>query len=177
MHDRRVVRLLVAASLAALIVLSAGIPGAAASKPAGGAVRFWATPTSSGASSLVVARAIGDYGSAVYVDQNGKADPNGTFAQVNLKKGSFRINLTAYRTAANQATFRSDKTSCSSDGTITAPGAVSRGTGIYQGVSGRVTITLTPVWILARAAIGKCDGTKVLFQSQYLTGTGTVSFS
>jgi len=36
-------------------------------------------------------------------------------------------------------------------------------------------LTLTAVWILASSG-GKCTGSKVLFHSEYFTGSGAVSF-
>ncbi len=38
-------------------------------------------------------------------------------------------------------------------------------------------MTLTLVWILSNSGKHKCDGSKVLHESQYLNGTGIVSFS
>ena len=126
----------------------------------------------------MIAGAIGDYGSSLSVDQNGKADPKGNYSQILLQKGTFRINRTAFNHAADKASFPIDKANCSSEGSITAPATVSNGTGLYKGISGKVQITLTLVWIVSRNTNNKCDGTrKVLFHSEYLTGTGTVSFS
>jgi hypothetical protein len=45
-----------------------------------------------------------------------------------------------------------------------------------HGISGNAKVTLTLVWILARGSNGKCTG-KTLLHSEYLTGTGSVSFS
>jgi len=164
------------AVLAAATLLVAGVAGASASTPTGGSLKFWATPTTAGANNLVIAGAIGDYGTSLNIDQNGKTNANGSYAQITLRKGTFRINQTAFNTAANKASFPIDKATCSSEGSITAPAPVSNGTGLYKGIAGRVHITLTLVWIVFRNTNGKCDGTKVLFHSEYLTGTGTVSF-
>lgn len=172
------VRLGLLAVLTASILLGAGVSAAAANTPAGGVLKFWATPTTAGASSLVITGAIGDYGTSLNIDQNGKADSKGNYSQILLQKGTFRINRTAFNNAADKASFPIDKANCSSEGSITAPATVSNGTGLYHGISGKVQITLTLVWIVSRNTNNKCDGTKkVLFHSEYLTGTGTVSFS
>jgi len=164
-------------ALAASVLLVAGVTGASASTPTGGALQFWATPTTAGANNLVIAGAIGDYGTSLNIDLNGKTNAKGSYAEITLQKGTFRINQTAFNTAANKASFPIDKATCSSEGSITAPAPVSNGTGLYKSISGRVRITLTLVWIVSRSSSGKCDGTKVLFHSEYLTGTGTVSFT
>lgn len=166
------------AVLAASVLLGAGVPAASAKAPAGGSLKFWATPTDAGSSNLVIAGAIGDYGSSLTVDQNGKADPKGNYSRVSLQKGTFRLNLTTFNAAAGKAGFPINKTNCSSQGSITAAAPASGGTGLYKGIAGNVRVTLTLVWIVSRNSEGKCDGTKkVLFHSEYLTGTGTVSFS
>ena len=163
--------------LAAFVLLVADVEGASASTRAGGSLKFWATPTTSGADSLVITGAIGDYGTSLNIDQNGKTNAKGSYAQITLHKGTFRIDQTALGTAADKASFPIDKATCSSEGSITASAPVSSGTGLYKSISGKVRITLTLVWIVSRASSGKCDGTKVLFHSEYLTGTGTVSLS
>jgi hypothetical protein len=161
----------------ALAILGASVSVASAKAPAGGPITLWATPTTAGASDLVIAGAIGDYGQSLNIDQNGKANPKGNYAQITLQKGSFRVNLTAFNAAANKASFPINKPSCSPDGAITAPVTISNGTGLYQGITGKGRITLTLVWILSSPSSGKCDGNKVLLHSQYLNGSGTVSFS
>ncbi len=160
----------------AVPILGAGVSGASAKTPKGGHVKFWATPTTTGASDLVVAGAVGDYGSSLRIDQNGKADPKGDYAKVTLQNGTFRLNLTAFNAASKKASFPINKAAgCSSEGAIRAPVAFSSGTGLYKGIAGKGHITLTVVWIPSSPSSGKCDGSKVLFQSQYLTGSGTVS--
>jgi hypothetical protein len=161
----------------ALATLGASVSVASAKTPAGGPIQWWATPTTSGASDLVFAGAVGDYGESLTIDQNGKANPKGNYAKITLQKGTFRVNLTAFNAAANNASFPWNKASCSSEGAITAPVTISNGTGLYQGISGKGRITLTLVWILSSPSTGKCDGNKVLFHSQYVNGSGAVSFS
>jgi hypothetical protein len=170
------VRLGVPVVVTAFVVLGAGVSGASAKAP-GGSVQFWAEPTDTGASNLVITGAIGDYGSSLNVDRNGKSDPKGNYSQITLQKGTFRINRTAFNAAADKASFPINKANCSSEGSITAPAIISSGTGLYKGISGKALITLTLVWIVSRDTGGKCNGGKVLFHSQYLTGTGAVSFS
>ncbi len=165
-------------ALAASILLGVVVSASSATTPAGGSLKVWATPTTAGARSLVIAGAIGDYGSALSIDQNGKTDAKGNYSQILLQKGTFRINLTAFNKAAGNASFPINKANCSSEGSITAAAGVSKGTGLYKGISGHVHLTLALVWIVSRNSDNKCDGTKkALFHSEYLTGTGTVSFS
>jgi hypothetical protein len=170
-------RLWLLAALTAAILLVASAAGASASTQPGGALQFWATPTTAGAINLVIAGAIGDYGTSLSIDKNGKTNAKGSYAQITLQKGTFRIDQSTFNTAANKASFPINKASCSSKGSITAPATISNGTGLYENISGKVHITLTLVWIVSRDANGKCNGTKVLFHSAYLSGTGNVSFS
>ena len=161
----------------AMTILGVSAPGASAKTPAAGPITWWATPTTAGASDVVIAGAIGDYGTSLTIDQNGKANPEGNFAKITLQKGTFRVNLAAFNAASKKAGFPINKASCSSHGTITAPVALSGGTGLYEGISGKGRMTLTLVWILSNSGKHKCDGSKVLHESQYLNGTGTVSFT
>ena len=161
----------------AMAILGVAASGASAKTPAAGPIKWWATPTTAGANDVVIAGAIGDYGNSLTIDQNGKADPEGNFAKITLQKGTFRVNLTAFNAASRKAGFPINKSSCSSHGTITAPVALSGGTGLYEGISGKGRMTLTVAWILASSGQHKCDGSKVLHEFHYLNGAGTVSFS
>ncbi len=161
----------------AMTMLGVSASAAPAKTPAAGSITWWASPTTAGASDVVIAGAIGDYGTSLTIDQNGRANTEGNYAKITLQKGTFRVNLTAINSASKQAGFPINKASCSSHGTITAPVALSRGTGLYAGISGKGRMTITVVWILSNSRKHKCDGTRVLFQSQYLNGSGTVSFT
>jgi hypothetical protein len=54
--------------------------------------------------------AIGEYGTAVNVDKNGKVNPNGNFVKVKLKKGTFEIDSTALNKEINYVLRRSKAT-------------------------------------------------------------------
>jgi hypothetical protein len=68
--------------------------------------------------------AIGDYGTAVNVNKNGKPNPNGNYVRVKLQKGTFMIDVTAMNEAAAPVTFLN-------------------GTRLYKGISGTANLALT----------------------------------
>src|ERR1035441_5371873 len=72
-----------------------GTAQAASAAPANGQVSVWVTPIGNGAkSTIVITGAIGDYGTALSIDQNGKTDSNGNFVKITLKNGTFEVDST-----------------------------------------------------------------------------------
>src|SRR5580693_6300315 len=115
----------------------------ASSMPAGGTLSIWATPGSGAVSSIVITGAIGDYGTATSVDQNGKVDQNGNFVVIALKKGTFKVDSTALNQAANNVQPTVNTTTCSATGTGSGSVTLMDGTGLYAGISGTLNITET----------------------------------
>jgi hypothetical protein len=77
-----------------------------------------------------------------------------------------------------------NRSTCSSLFTGSGPGTLENGTGLYQGIAGKVTITATFADILPRiksgARKGQCSfDQKIppLASYQSITATGTVTFS
>jgi hypothetical protein len=94
---------LAAAGAAVLAALVAGVlvGPAAAAAPAGGPIELWASAGNNGAQHIVFVGAIGDHGSALNVNKNGKPNPNGNYIKVRLKNGTFMIDATAMNNAIN----------------------------------------------------------------------------
>jgi hypothetical protein len=179
------VRLLMVAVVAVATVLGVGSAvGAAQSPPAGGPIYVHVTP-GNGRGPIVITGAIGDYGTSVNVDRNGKPNSNGNFAKVTLKKGSFEVNLKVLNAKQNKTQPHFNQTTCSGTfGPTTAPVTLFNGKGLYMGISGKVNITLTfgfiaPVYT-SGAHKGQCNmSNNVQPLAQWVTagGPGIVRFS
>jgi hypothetical protein len=158
--------------------LGAGSAAVAASTPQGGKIRVFVTNTSPTKGHIVITGAIGDYGTTVSQDANGKPNPNGNFEKVTLKQGGFIVNGTGLNKKIGSAKPTINKTNCSFALTASGPVTVGNGTGAYAGISGKVTITVTFAAIAPKTASGCNFKTNPPAAGQYqsITGTGSVSF-
>ena len=152
--------------------------------PAGGPIYVHVTPgNGTGNQPIVVTGAIGDYGTTLNVDKNGKPNSNGHYAKVTLKKGTLEVNLTLLSAKQAKAQPHFDKTTCSFTFAVTAPVTLFNGTGLYAGLSGRVNSTVTfgfvgPVYT-SGAHKGQCNASnnaKPLAQWGSIMGPGVVKF-
>ncbi len=125
----------------------------------------------------IVSGAVGDYGSAVTVDANGKADPeHGTELLLNLASGSFRLSIGSlekeFVQAASQEPIYPRTCSTYLRVTAAAPIVPGSGTGTYRGIRGSFTITATA----NEVHVTPCDHSlKFLRQIIILASPGTVS--
>jgi hypothetical protein len=150
--------LLLVSALAVLAIGSAGV-GAATVAPAGGPVAVMATLDSSPVGKIVVAGAIGDWGTAVAIDRNGRPDENGDYVKVTLRKGSFEIDSRALnRKTANPRPQVASDTTCSVSAAGSAPVTFFDGTGLYKGITGTADVTLTFTGVGRRYASGPKKG-------------------
>jgi hypothetical protein len=171
-----------AAGAATVALMGVGATALAAS-PASGPIQVFVTNTSPTKAKIVITGAIGDYGTTLTVDKNGKADANGAYQKVTLKKGGFWLNATALNKKLDSASPVVNKTTCSLLFTGSAPTTPYDGTGAYAGIGGTVKVTIIFAGIAPRfssgAHKGQCNfGQNVnpLGQYQSITGTGTVHF-
>jgi hypothetical protein len=173
-----------------IVALVAGLGGASAfgstsaSTPAGGPVYVHATGSNGPAGTIVITGAIGDYGKTLSIDKNGKTDNNGNFVRITLKKGTFEVNSTVLNAKTNHAQPMVDKATCSFRFTGTGPVTLFNGTGLYQGIKGKVNITISfgGVGSLYKSGPhkGQCNmsnNAPLVAQYGSITGPGTVSFS
>jgi hypothetical protein len=173
----RAVKLATAVGLTTCLL--GGVPAAlAASTPKGGKIRVFVTNTSATRGKMLITGAIGDYGTAVSQDANGKIDPNGVFEKVTLKHGGFMIDTTALDKKLHSTQPTINKANCSVLLTGTGPTTVEDGTGAYTGITGTVTVSVTFAGILQKTAKG-CNmsnngPTYGMYQS--ISGAGSVSF-
>ena len=126
---------------------------AATSMPAGGAISLFVTPDLAPGSSdgtIVIAGAIGDYGTTLSIDKNGATDSNGNFekiTKITLKQGTFEVDGTKLNAMANKLQPTMNTATCSGYGSTTAPVTLFKGTGLYAGISGTVKISETFAFI------------------------------
>ena len=175
---------LLASSAFALLVLGSVGAEAATVAPTDGPIAILATIGSGPAGRIVVAGAIGDWGTALTIDKNGKPDENGNYVKVTLHKGSFEINSTALnkKTADPRPQVASD-TTCSVSASGSAPVTFLNGTGLYKGIAGTANLTLTFTGVGHRyhsgAHKGECEHNsngKPLAMLGSVIGRGTVRF-
>ncbi len=160
----------------AACALGAGATTVAAATPQGGKVRIFVTNTSATKGKILITGAIGDSGTTVSQDANGKVDPNGDFEKVTLKQGGFLVNGTALNKKISSAKPTVNKSNCSFALSGSGPVTIGSGTGAYAGISGKATITFTFAAIAPKNASGCLFKQNPATSYQSITGTGSVSF-
>ena len=156
---------------------------ATAATSQGGAIRLIVSGGNQPKQKILVVGAIGDYGTASSVDQNGKPDENGNFEQIKLQKGSFMVDATKFNAASNSVrpVIASPK-NCSVLVSWHAPAAIVSGTRAYKGISGSVNLQGTFAGVGPKFTSGPHKGQcnmkaepKALQIA--ITGSGKVKFS
>jgi hypothetical protein len=175
-----------ACGFAAILALAALVAGsaAAATVPSGGKIALWATTENGPSHKVVFAGAIGDYGTAVNIDRNGKVDENGNFVRIRLQKGSFEIDSTALNAQPNNHPQLASNVTCSVAFSGSAPVKIFNGTGLYKGISGTAMVTISITGVGPRYTSGPNKGQCVpgdtappLAMLGSVTGHGTVYFA
>jgi hypothetical protein len=173
---------LLTSSTLALLAMAGFGAGAATAAPTGGPIALLATVGSGPSGKIVVAGAIGDWGTVLTIDKNGKPDENGNYVKVTLRKGTFEIDSTALnkKTANPHPQIASD-TTCSVSASGSAPVTLFNGTGLYKGITGTATLTLTFTGVGRRYQSGpkkgQCEHTdNPLAMLGSVIGRGTVQF-
>ena len=156
---------------AAVLAVSGGL-ASADDASTGGEVHIYEADTALAGSlgTVILTGAITDHGT----DHQGVAG-GGNYNRLVLSKGSFEINLV--NLPANFPPL--NPTTCSSDGTTTAPIPIvdGTGTGAYQGITGTFQIKVTFASILPRLANGQCDTHATQYPGIGIArGAGTVSY-
>ncbi len=157
------------------------VEAAAASReaaPTGGTIRIYVVPgKAQGQGTAVVTGAIGDYGRTMKVNSKG-------IGKLLLHKGTIEVNLAAIRKKLNNSKpiLLNTKT-CSYVFGATAPVPLSKGTGLYQGITGTVMLTETFAgygpFYKSGAHKGTCNtSNNATPTAQYgsVQGVGTVKF-
>jgi hypothetical protein len=171
--------------LAAIVTAGVMVSSAPAASPTGGTIALFASVGNNPTSKIVVAGAIGDWGTAVTIDKDGRRDEHGNYVKVTLRKGSFEINSTALNkaTASPRPQVASDKT-CSISTSGSAPVTLFNGTGLYKGIGGTLKVTLSFAGVGRRYQSGpnkgQClhsDTEPPLAMLGSVTGRGTIHFT
>jgi hypothetical protein len=152
---------------------------AATTTPPGGMTEFFSSSVSGARAPITFTGAIGDYGTAISHDKNGKPDPNGTYEKMVLQHGTFIVDASALSQAFQHAQPQFNQTNCSFLLKVTGPGRISSGTGAYAGISGTITIDFTIAGIATRKG-STCElkhGGPTYGNYGTVTGNGRVSFS
>jgi hypothetical protein len=153
----------------------------AATRPAGGTVHIidYSINTDGPYLHAILTGAIGDYGPAVTVYPDGQVDPQHTSQlRLSLTHGTFRLDIAALDKQIVRA-YRHwpvDRATCSGSigFTIAVPVVPGSGTGLYRGIGGSFSVTVTIDEVDVKPV---CNGTsRFLSQVILMTGTGTVSF-
>jgi hypothetical protein len=173
---------------AVAVLAAAGVAvGAASAAPApkSGPIALFATiSATSTPGKIVLAGTLGDWGTVVSVDKNGKPTDNGNFVKVTLKKGTFEIDATALnKKMANPRPQVASDATCSVAVSGSGPVKFFNGTGLYQGISGTANVTMTFMGVGGRyqsgAKKGQCEQDNAappLAMLGSVTGRGTVHF-
>ena len=171
--------------LTAIVAAGMMVSAAPAASPTGGPIAVFATVGNGPSGKIIVAGAIGDWGTTVTIDKNGRPDEHGSYVRVTLRKGSFEIDSTALNkaTASPRPQVASDKT-CSISTSGSAPVSLFNGTGVYKGISGTLKVTLSFAGVGRRYPSGpdkgRClhsDTAPPLAMLGSVTGRGTVHFT
>jgi hypothetical protein len=153
----------------------------AATRPPGGTVHIidYSINTDGPYLHAILTGAIGDYGPAVTVHPDGQVDPQHTSQlRLNLTHGTFRLDIAALDKQIVKAYshWPVDRATCSGSisFTIAVPVVPGSGTGLYRGIGGSFSVTVTIDEVDVKPV---CNGTsRFLSQVILMTGTGTVSF-
>lgn len=139
-----------------------------------------------GGGTIVITGAIGAHGVSGAVTKTGKPDASGHYAELSLTHGTILLDKTKLDSNVNHALKRArfNSKTCSTAVTASATIPVIRGTGGYEGISGRLHLTLSTGFVLPRytrgAHAGQCNksgSAQPTASLQTVDGTGRVKFS
>jgi len=173
--------LLAMASLLATgsLALAAGSRAHASATPKGGAIRVFVSHLGGNRAHITITGAIGDYGTVISQNKQGKPVKQGVYKHAMLKHGKLVINTTAFQQKLNHAHFHLNTSNCSASFTATGPATIMSGTGAYAGAHGTVTLTAQFAGIAPKKANGSCNlsnSAPTLGGFLVITGKGRVSF-
>ncbi len=170
-------RIALSAGLTTCLLGAGSTALAASATPSPGKIRVFLTGVSDTKADITITGAIGDHGTGISEDANGKVDANGNFEKVTLKQGGFRIDATVLDKKSTQAFEHTpiNPANCSLAVTATGSTIIEDGTGAYAGITGKVTVTFVFAGAFPKTAKG-CDMSSDPITYQGGTGSGSVSF-
>lgn len=155
-----------------LLAVSGGLAWADGAS-GGGAVHIYEADTALAGNlgTVILTGAITDHGT----DHQGAGGDG--INLLKLSKGTFEINVGVVGNELHSLPI--DPTTCSSDGSATAPIPIvdGSGTGAYQGISGTFQTRASEAFILPRLPNGQCNTNATKYPGVLIArGAGTVSF-
>jgi hypothetical protein len=166
----------------AVLALCLTTAGALAAQK-GGKVAFFVSPGKGATAKILLAGAIGDYGTTTEVDQNGKVDANnGNYQKVVLQHGGFWLDARGLAKALAKAKPVVNTSNCSVVFAGSGPGTIFDGTGAYKGLGGVLKINVVFAGVAPRFKSGPHKGQCNLNANpagafNAIDGTGKVTFS
>ena len=171
-----------AVAVAGTVLASGSLALAAAgsgSASKGGKVKVFVTNTSQTKGKITITGAIGDYGTIVSTDKNGKVDPNGSFERAHLKQGGLVIDTTGLNKVFAHIHPQFNHANCSLSFAATGPVKIASGTGAYAGATGNAKVTVYFAGIAPKTKSGKCNtanNAPTFGSYNSVIGSGTISF-
>ena len=145
---------------------------------AGGKIKIFVASPDALKSRVVVVGAIGDYGTAIAQNRNGKPDIGGVREKLTLQRGGLTVDATVLNKTIGKVKPKVNPATCSVEFTGSGPGTVIDGRGIYTGITGTLKISFDVAWITPRKN-GKCllnESAKPVAGHDTVSASGTVSF-
>lgn len=175
-------RIKVAVAAFGLLAASAGAVATAEASSSGGKLYVFVSGNSFNTQKVLLAGAIGDYGSGISVTASGKPSQNGNFERLRLHRGSILVDSTKFNAAGNHPrTIVMSSSTCTAVFSWTGPVTIVSGTGAYAGISGRLNMKGTFAGITPRNKSGKHKGqctpgnsVQPLALSLSITGSGNI---
>jgi hypothetical protein len=146
----------------------------------GGPIRVFVTNQTETKGKITITGAIGDYGTAISTDKNGKVDSNGSFEQLHLKQGGLVIDGTGLNKAFAHVHPQFNSDNCSFSFSASGPTKIVSGTGAYAGATGSVKVTVTFAGIGPKLKSGKCNqanNAPTFGAYSTVTGSGSIAIN
>jgi hypothetical protein len=144
----------------------------------GGTINIYVTIQNPTKGKVLLTGALGDYGTTVRTDSNGKVDPNGTFQSVHLRHGGLMIDTSGLDRSFGHITPQINRDNCSVSFSSSGPAKIVSGTGDYAGATGSLKLTASFAGVAPSTKAGKCDfadDAPIFGAFQTITGSGSIA--
>ena len=174
----------IAAGVVGLFAIGAAAAEHIVAPPGGGPIELFATTGYTPAGTVVIAGAIGDFGTTLTTDKNGKPDIGGNYVRLMLRKGTFELDATELNAiTSKKPPLLNNNLTCSFAFAATGPVSPFNGTGLYRGISGTLTLTVYDGGVgptyTSGPNKGRCNTSttaKPLADRGWIIGHGTVKY-
>jgi hypothetical protein len=174
----------IAAGVVALFASGAAAAQHTVAPAAGGPIELFATTGYTPSGTVVIAGAIGDFGSTLTTDKNGRPDITGNYVRLTLRRGTFELDATELDAiTSKKPPLLNNNLTCSFAFAATGPVTPFNGTGLYKGISGTLTVTVYDGGVgpayTSGPNKGRCNTSataKPLADRGWIIGHGTVKY-